>query len=316
MDTSFAVMIALYWLYLTGVVFLSGAFSSRIMVTGPSGADVCVPSGARRCLGETAARFTFTVAIATATAHVLHLVMHASIMTETTLPNVLSILWPFLTKTRYGRFAIIKSVFLIILMAISFLGMKKERPSIQIAGMAGSAGLLVLMAMSGHQGARGYWNTGFVLDVIHLFSISLWTGGLFLLRVCFRFLILHADFALRETFTGMFNRFSTLATYCVAVVVLTGGLLAYLKISSWNLLTERSYGKILLIKVITVSALVLLGGANKFIVVPALNRAVHDRWNGAYPFRKRLYLLVSMEVWLAIGVLLNTSILTHLSPEQ
>ena len=99
-------MVAFYWLFLSGAVFLCGAFVCKIFVTGPAGADVCIiGEPGHRCLGENVARLVFFLSLFTFVANVFHIVFHAASMTETPLGEVPEIMEPFLLKTKYGRFS-------------------------------------------------------------------------------------------------------------------------------------------------------------------------------------------------------------------
>jgi putative copper export protein len=315
MTLAYILMIVFYWFFLAGTVFLSGSLISKSRVTTPSGAEFCLPSGKKRCLGETASRYILYVSIFTFAVNAVHLFLHASIMTETPLHDVSSIILPFLTKTKYGRFTLWRTALISILIVLSLVAVIKETRLTRSSGIVVSLALLVVISMSGHQGAEGYTNIPFLLDVVHLMAISIWIGGLFLMRFCFSFLLKESGYDLLDIFSSMIKRFSDLATYCVYATLMSGILLAFFKVKGWSVLIHTDYGIVLIVKLILVGIVITLGGINKFFIVPALSTYHEQDRSIISMIRNRLYLLVTLEVYVGFTILLVTSLLTHLSPE-
>lgn len=309
-------MILLYWVFLSGVFFVVGSYTSRLFITGPAGADICIPAGKQQCIGTTAARTTLYVALLALLANAIHLVFHASIMTDTPLNEVPSIILPFVTKTRYGKFNFWKTVIMVALVATSFMAIKKNNRIVQSLGLIFSMTLLIAVAMSGHQGVKGYMTIPFFLDVFHLVAVSVWIGGLFLMRFCFAFFLQEAGKEFLEIVKYMYTKFSGLATYCVFAAGITGALLSFLNIKSASILFGKNYGIVLIIKVMLVGIVLSLGGINKFFVVPTLSNIGENRLGELMAVRRRLSLLITAEVYLSMGVLFVTSLLTHLSPDE
>ncbi len=315
MTVQFIAMIALYWIFLVGAVFLTGSFSIRYLITGPAGADVCIPQGKRKCLGEQASLYIFIIALVAFTANAAHLVLHASVITETPLNEIASIIVPFLLKTKYGKFTLWRSVFLFAMVITSFILLKKEGKVPVAMGMIFSFCLLIAMSMSGHQGAKGYLNIPFSLDVIHLIAVTLWIGGLFILRSAFSYFMREAGRELFDTFRAMIHKWSDFATWCVFIGITAGGGLSFYNIENLNLLTGTNYGIALMIKMALATLLLILGGVNKFFIIPSFNKAAKERWEDIITVRKRLSLLITVEAYTGLALLLATSFLTHLSPE-
>jgi putative copper export protein len=314
MDYVYVFMILFYWLFLAGAVFSVGAFTSRILITGPSGADVCSPTGKKECFGETAARYIFLVSLFAFISNAVHFFFHCSVMTETPLSEVFSILPTFIAKTKYGRFTILRAVFLLAIIVISFITIKKDIKWAKIAGVVFSLFLLLVISMSGHQGAKGYLNIPFFLDIVHFVAISLWIGGLFFIRICFPFFLKGAGAELWDIFKSLINRFSQMATVSVFIAGVTGLGLAYFNIDSLSQIISTQYGRVLLVKVFIVGFLFLLGGLNKYFIVPSLNSET-EGWTKLTKLRKRLFLAITTEVSIGFIVLFLTSLLTHLSPK-
>jgi putative copper resistance protein D len=307
-------MIFFYWLFLSGVIFLAGAFVSRVYVTGPSGAEACFPDGTKKSLGKTAVQYILLISVLTLLANAVHFVLHCSIMTETSLKEVFSILPAFITKTKYGRFTILRTAFLTGIIVVSFVAVMKDQKRTTYSGALFSFLLLVVIAMSGHQGAKGYLNLPFFLDVLHLIAVSLWIGGLFFIRPFVSALNKGACVETWGNFTSLINRFSQVATLCVFIAAITGISLAYFNIKSMTILTQTNYGNVLLIKLLLVGIIMIIGALNKFSVIPNLNNVKPDKETlDMVPGRKLLY-FINVEASIGFVVLLLTSFLTHLSP--
>jgi putative copper resistance protein D len=308
-------MILFYWLFLSGVIFLAGAYASRVYVTGPSGAEVCFPGGRNKCFGETVAKYIFLISVLSLFANAVHFVMHCAIMTETSLKEVFSILPTFITKTKYGRFTILRTILLTAIMAVSFVSMMKDQKWAILSGVVFSLLLLVVIAMSGHQGAKGYMNFPFFLDALHLVAVSLWIGGLIFIRFFLSAFVKGAYFEFWRNLTSFINRFSQLATYCVFIAALTGVLLSYYNVKGFSVFMNTPYGIILLLKILLVGIIVIIGGMNKFSVIPFMNNIKAEERSEGLAHGSKLLNLVTIEASLGIAVLLLTSLLTHLSPE-
>ena len=308
-------MILFYWLFLSGVIFLAGAYVSRVYVTGPSGAEVCFQGGMNKCFGETVVKYIFLISVLTLLANAIHFVMHCAIMTETSLKEVFSILPVFITKTKYGRFTILRTVLLTAIMAVSFVSVLKDRKWTTVSGVVFSLLLLVVIAMSGHQGAKGYMNFPFFLDALHLVAVSWWIGGIIFIRFFLSAFVKGTLIEFWRNLTSLINRFSQLATYCVFIAALTGILLSYYNVKGFSVLMNTPYGIILLLKILLVGIIVIIGGMNKFFLIPYMNSIKVEDGSEGLAHGPKLLNLVTIEASLGFVVLLLTSLLTHLSPE-
>ena len=314
MSLLYSSMIIFYWLFLSGVIFLAGAFASRIYVTGPSGAEACFSDGKKKSLGKTAVQYILLISVITLLVNAVHFILHCAIMTETPLKEVFSILPAFITKTKYGRFTILRTLFLTGIIVVSFVAVRKDQKWTNFLGGLFSFLLLVVIAMSGHQGAKGYFNLPFFLDVLHLIAVSLWIGGLFFIRPFVSALNKGACVETWGNLTSLINRFSQVATFCVFIAAITGISLAYFNIKSMTILTQTDYGNVLLIKLLLVGIIMILGGLNKFFVIPMLNNVDLDKKPEDMKHGWKLFYSVNIEASIGFVVLLLTSFLTHLSP--
>ena len=308
-------MILFYWLFLSGVVFLAGAYTSRVYVTGPSGLEVCFPGGRNKSFGEVVTKYIFLVAVLTILANAVHFVLHCAVMTETPLNEVFSILPTFITKTKYGRFTILRTLFLAAIIVVSFVGVLKDQKWATLSGVIFSLLLLVVIAMSGHQGVMGYMNFPFFLDALHLVAVSLWIGGIIFIRFFLSAFVKGAYLEFWRNFTTLTNRFSQLATYCVFIAAITGVLLSFVNVKGFTVLVDTPYGTVLLMKIVLVGIIMIIGGINKFSVIPSINNIKAEENSEGLAHGRKLLNLVTIEASLGFVVLLLTSFLTHLSPE-
>lgn len=314
MDPQFLIMVFFYWLLMAGVFFLAGAFVSRWYITGPSGLDICRIGPGERCLGEKAARSMVVIAILTLAVHSVHLVFHAAVVTGTPVDQIWEILPVFVMKTKYGRFALYRTVILTVLAILSFLSLGKgTHGKATIAGVFFSVLLIASFSMSGHQGTKGYATFPFAFDLFHSGAVVCWIGGLFFIRLCFLFFRGEGAGDLTPVFVATINRLSRLATIAVAIAGLSGLGLALSNIHRPGTLVQTPYGIVLSLKATLAATVFLLGGINKFIFLPRLNRDA-ESGSASIPFR-HLLSAVTAEVLGGFIILLATAVLTHLSPE-
>jgi len=307
-----ALMIFFYWLLLVGAVFTAGAFALRPMVTSPSGADFCVPRGRRRCLGETAAMYILVLTLWAFLANAIHTVLHVAVVTETPLADIFSVLGAFLAKTRFGRLAALRAAVLAAMGLWAWHIMRRAGGRPAAPGIVLSLALLLTLSMAGHQGAKGVLRLPFFIEFFHALGVSLWIGGLFFLRAVYSYLLKDEGDELRAVFFSMIKRFSDTATVAVFIVLGTGIVLAVLNVEQVSRVATTTYGNVLLVKIALAGAVFALGGANRFFILPGLGGPDVD----ALPAKRRLYVLVTVEMVLGLCVLLATSVLVHLSPGE
>jgi putative copper export protein len=228
---------------------------------------------------------------------------------------VSQVLLPFLTKTRFGRLALIRMVLFVGVIFSAAYSMKRMGREAELPGMAFSFAVLVTLSMAGHQGTKGYLTVPFFLDVLHTAAAVVWIGGLFFIRLCYAFLLRTAGSELWDNFYSLIRRFSSLATWGVLVVTATGAAMAIWNVESLSMFVTTPYGSALLLKIVLACVIAMLGGVNKFFIIPMLSVAGKTGPERLDSLKRTLYALVSMEMVFGLLVLLATSFLTHLSPE-
>lgn len=315
MSAAYLLMLFFYWVFLSCVAFITGAFILKLFIIIPPEADACWRRGQGKSVGSMAASFVYAVSLVALISHTLHLILHISFMTDTPLSEIFSILPLFITKTQYGRIALVRSILVLIIAVIAFKATQKGRKTATISGVALSFAVIVSISMAGHQGAKGFFRISFFLDVLHSLAAYVWVGGLFFIRLAYPFLLKLSCIELWEPFVRMITKFSKVATVCAFMVLILGTSLGFFHAQGLNITSTR-YGMVFLFKLFNIGILFILGGINKFFIVPRLNIADTGDWPGLHRLNEKLMILVTIEVFIGFVIFLTTGILTHLSPEE
>jgi putative copper export protein len=312
-------MIFAKWLFLAGAVFLAGAFAARILITALAVTDDVSIKGDNRSFGYRASRFLFTLSIIALITHSIHLVLHCSIMTETPLRDVFtSVLPAYITKTRNGKLALVRTLllFTVAVISLSMLRVKDKRKlrNRTLYSFHGLVFVLITLSLSGHQGIQGDITVPFFIDLAHIVALSLWIGGLMFLRVCYSPFFSTYGIEKWPTFLSMINRFSDIATNCVFLVLVTGITMSVINIHGFSTLFTSPYGTALGIKAALVGLLLSVGGINKFFLIPGLNKVSNEKPETKIALQRKLKILMTTEMALGLCILLNVSYLIHLMP--
>lgn len=134
-------------------------------------------------------------------------------------------------------------------------------------------GLMALWspALVGHTRAYEPQTLLVLTDALHLSAGAVWLGGLVGLALVL------PSVAGRERDAGaLLSRFTTVAAALLAVLVITGVLLAWRILGNWSLVVSTGYGRLLLVKVGIAAVVVAVAAWNRFGLVPRLDRLGHD----------------------------------------
>jgi copper transport protein len=155
---------------------------------------------------------------------------------------------PIAGGTRFGQAFIAMELGFAFVAALLFLAWLTGRRAFAwgafVLALAMSSGL----SLSGHSSESALESFA---DWLHLSAGALWVGGLVHLAV----------------FRRGLRRFSTLATVCVAVLVLAGVFLSVMRLPDLSDLWASSYGQVLLVKLALVSVALALGAYHRFVAV-------------------------------------------------
>jgi copper transport protein len=185
----------------------------------------------------------------------------------------------------------------ILLLAIAVLVSHRKGIGITLIGLLLSGAAIFELALTTHAAARTSDKlAAIVSEVVHLESVAFWIGGLTLLALLPR--------AVRAGFPQPIRRFSRLAFLLAPLAVASGILNAGITLPSLDSLTQSSYGKILLIKIVFVVGILVLAWLNR--------RAVHAGVTHALSFVRAL----RIELAFGATAILLASILSLWTPPQ
>jgi copper transport protein len=171
-----------------------------------------------------------------------------------------------------------------------------SRGAFLLAGIA-AAGAILAHVAAGHAAARGDLAWAKVLaQWIHFVAVGVWLGGLAALLIGIRG-------RTGEVRGDAVRRFSAVAAYALAAVVVTGVVRAVNEVGSWGALFSTGYGQLVLVKAVLLLALAALGGVNRYRNVPRAAKTVRG-----------LRRVSATELTLAGGALAAAAILATLVP--
>ena len=167
-----------------------------------------------------------------------------------------------------------------------------------------TGGLICLLiatafAVHGHATTGGMVTS--LLLVVHLACVAVWLGAFLPLHRLCRLATDDPVALLELAQTG--RRFAQVGSITVALLLLSGGILAAFLSGSVTAMVATDYGLALSGKVILVSGLLGLAALNRFRLVPAVDR-------GERAAAERLGLSVRLEMLIAFAIMLVTSLLT------
>ncbi len=171
---------------------------------------------------------------------------------------------------------------------------------------AGAFGLVLLATYpwAGH-GWGGRWPVlGTVADFVHLGALALWIGGLGVLAVTLR------GSGDADAASSAVQRFSPLALGAVAAVAFSGVLQSLRQVGSLDALVHTSTGRLVLIKVLVVLAIVIVAAASRSAVTRLRASDDPDHTRSLSEVRRS----VLIEVILAVVVLGLTSTIASSAP--
>ena len=230
--------------------------------------------------------------------------------------SVAAEVWLFLTASRYGQMALLKTVLAPVFAALFVL--TQHRASKTLAACTGIAGLALVVAVSltSHAAARADAIL-FLSDIVHVLAAVVWGGGL----LCFAALpwrLLRANLAYHTCLIGrLVRRFSALALSATLVVATTGAIATFLHVYGPEALTITPYGRALLGKLIAFVLALGIAAVHLLVISPALTRqARRFAAAGAARNMRRLQVLVQIEAGLILCGMVLAGVLTTYTPAE
>ena len=186
------------------------------------------------------------------------------------------------------------------------------------AAAASTVALLATWPLVGHSAIGDGSALATAVNLVHTFAMTVWLGGLVLVVVGLRG-ERAADLAV------VLPRFSRLALAAVATLVATGTFMAWREVGSVDALTATTFGRVLLVKLVGVTVLILLGNLARLWVKRYLSggmrgRAAPDSQSGGElapsVHGAVLWRGLIAEATVALGVLAVTSALVVIVPAR
>ncbi|MDQ1503742.1 MAG: copper transport protein [Actinomycetota bacterium] len=191
-------------------------------------------------------------------------------------------------------------------------------PAIRAAGGVLGVGLLLTPGLAGHASTQDLVPLAVASDVVHLVSVSLWLGGLAMLAA--------AVLPRRrpDELAAVVPRFSRIAFGAVIAILATGTFQGWREVRSKAALTDTTYGRLLIVKVVLFAVLVALGALSRRFVqaryrVPAARLSFGPGTDTADPDGETVTQLrktVGAETVLAVVVLAVTALLVNAQPAR
>lgn len=178
-----------------------------------------------------------------------------------------------------------------------------------------AAFLVVSPALSGHASLTAPTWLNVPANVVHVASMSVWVGGLVMLLAALPAATRVLDGADRTRLLAAgLGRFSTLAGFAVAALLVTGIVQGLIEVRAIDQLVSTAFGRAVLIKLVLLTVLLIpLGAYNRRVSVPALKRMADG---GETPGRAGVLLRGALraEVALVVVVLAVTAALVSYAP--
>ncbi|MGH7988014.1 MAG: copper resistance D family protein [Candidatus Binataceae bacterium] len=200
-------------------------------------------------------------------------------------------------QTQFGHIWSIEYVVVLVLLVAAWMPLGDE--SRTFALLALTAALLLLRAFSSH--AIDHGGLAVAIYFVHEISASLWIGA-----------ILGLWFAVARGGMGRVweisaaPRVSAVAEASVTILILSGIYTAYYSLAGDpSRLLYSIYGRTLIVKVAAAMVVLLIGGYNRFVLVPTMSQAASGR---------TLVRNVGVESALLIGVLFLAALLANTPP--
>jgi copper transport protein len=191
-------------------------------------------------------------------------------------------------------------------------------PAIRAAGGVLGVGLLLTPGLAGHASTQDLVPLAVASDVVHLVSVSLWLGGLAMLAAAV------LPRRLPDELAAVVPRFSRIAFGAVIAILATGTFQGWREVRSKAALTDTTYGRLLIVKVVLFAVLVALGALSRRFVqaryrVPAARLSFGPGTDTADPDGETVTQLrktVGAETVLAVVVLAVTALLVNAQPAR
>jgi copper transport protein len=203
----------------------------------------------------------------------------------------------------------------------------------RVVAVAGGLALLATVTLTGHAVSGDLVPLAVVTDLVHLSGVSVWLGGLALLVAAVLWVPGGAgdDGAdeVPDDRVAVADRFSQVAFGAVVAIVVSGVVQGWRQVGGYDALTETAYGRLLLVKVLLVAAMLVAAAFSRSWVrqragtrsagvalSPGPGAVAASPGGGGPPPIRDLRWSVAAEVGLAVLVLAVTAMLVNAVPGE
>jgi copper transport protein len=311
-----------HWLVLAASALWTGVVALEVLVLFPSRAGTRDGQPSLASLGSRRARGVIRVGLqATLLASALELAAQAAAATGAWSGAISAGVLRDVLSTGYGTYLGLRVVLaigaLLVLRGVgsgrqarcaaaSALGYRTGR-ALAALGLA----YLLALALSGHAGALPHMAiTSVALDWLHLLAMAVWVGGMAAIAV-----LLVPMRERRCEFLALLDRFSPAAYVALLAAAATGMFNAQVRITGLDTLTGTLYGRLLLLKLALIAAIMALSASHVFVTRPRLRMAVPGSL-GDVTARAYASLAVRLRLEPALGalVLLCVALMGQVAP--
>ena len=162
--------------------------------------------------------------------------------------------WVSVVESRAGRWWFVRLVLLALapLLVVGARRVLDRRPVTVAAGAYGLV-LLAVVAAGGHAVTGRAVAAGFLATLVHLAAMSIWVGGV----------VAIVTVVGRDRLWATVTRFSPIALGAVVALALTGVVNAWRQLDGLDSLTDSTYGKWLIVKVLVVAVVVVAAAVSR-----------------------------------------------------
>lgn len=279
------------------IAVLTGAIVSRLWLRR----DASAWSGARR----TPVRNTAIVgAVVAVIANVVLLWLESAAMAEVPVTEAGGATWSMLTSTHLGLAWSVGMAALAVATVAAFARVKRGAGPALVA-LAALAVFWYTRSMVSHAASDGDFSVRLLADWVHLGMISLWVGEVILSAGVMLRTPSSMSQADRRARAAYVASLSSSATFALTGIFVTGLYAAWRAVERFDNLLGNPYGNTLVAKLLLVGVAAMLGGVNRFFVMPPwlARESAGDAFPDVLPLRFRQILWIEALVLLAVVVL-------------
>lgn len=304
-------------LLLTSTLLLFGVFALYALVLLPAWGNPAYPAGLLP--PRVMRRLSLVIAVSLVVAlvgSIIALLQQAMVLFNADIgPVIEQNLWSIArTGTRFGDLWNARVLLLALVAALYgvTLYFRDEQPALVRPTWTANAWTmaLVLGTFSAGSHAAGSpmlpW-VGIVVDWLHTLAVGLWVGGLGALALVLPIALQpYEGDRRRVALLGVLNRFSRLAVACLVIVVTTGIYSSLNWINQPSDMSQTTFGKALLLKLVFVAGLLLVALAHHV----ALRPERYQRWQNAVSRVKAFVPTLRLEALMALMVIASVGLLS------